>query len=73
MCVGIGVNAAHRRLALEALGNYMLSHGLRLLGPPQEIDSIPRDLYQVASLRAFRSARSPYSIIATVYEDLQYS
>jgi hypothetical protein len=69
--VGIEWEAAHRRVALEALGNYVRSRGLRLVDPPHRIHSTPQDLHQLAPLREFRSAKSPYSITATVYEDLE--
>lgn len=65
------LDAAHGRLAREALGDYILSRGLQLVGPPQQLESIPANLVEVAWLREFASKHSPHSLTATVYEDSQ--
>jgi hypothetical protein len=66
-----GLDAAHRRLALEAFGDYVLSRGVQLVGPPQQLESTPANLAEVAWLREFASKHSPYSLSATVYEDFE--
>ncbi len=68
---GTELNAAHRRVALEAIDNYARPRGLRLIGPPEEIDSTPPDLHEIAWLSEFASKHTPFSPTATVYEDFE--
>lgn len=69
--IAIKLDAAHRRLGLEALGDYVLSRGVQLAGPPQQLESTPANLAEVAWLREFASKHSPYSLSATVYENFE--